>query len=317
MTFNRARLLPGLAFVLLAVVLLALFWPRSRSAHHLSARPSSHRLSLPVSPPPLSRWQTGQLEVVVLDCGQADCIVLRCPDGRVRVIDAGGSAEPLLAFLELNRDTEIATLVMTHPHADHIGGVPELLRRVPVREVLDAGAEHPYAVYLETLRLLDEKKIAYRQPRAGETLDWGRDVRVEVLHPDRIDYEDLNDVSLVLRVTAFGESLLFTGDASSGAERAMLSRAPEHLRSRVLKVGHHGSYTATSDAFLAAVSPRVAVISCGAGNPYGHPHDVVVDRLERAGVPILRTDLVGSVTVLVGADTFAVIAQKDGSPSQP
>jgi beta-lactamase superfamily II metal-dependent hydrolase len=192
-------------------------------------------------------------------------------------------------------------LVLSHRHRDHVGGLETLLESIPVDHVYDAG----YGSHKGTSGMVDAVLHHARSWPAlvarGDTLHAGPESRLIVLHPKRGDPEqghgNLNDVSLVLRVESGAHRLLFAGDAEIPAERSLLELGPL-LRAEVLKVGHHGSKTSTHPAFLAAVSPRWAVVSCGAGNRYGHPDRTTLERMQSRGAQVIRTDRHGGILML-------------------
>ena len=261
-------------------------------------------LGLPVS----SAGETApadMLRVHYLDVGQADCTLVRIPeeDGEFTLlIDAGdnGGETPLLAELFALGVTELDAAVFTHPHADHIGGGAEVLRAFPCGQVY--GPPVPSALtptgstYEDLLDVMLEKAISYTDVTAGMTLYQGENASLQVVAPQPGDaWEDLNNWSVGLRLEYGETAFLFTGDAEAVSEQNMLL-AGQPLACDVLKVGHHGSDTSTGALFLAACAPRYAVISCGAENAYGHPHQTVLDALGLLGATVYRTDENGTIT---------------------
>jgi competence protein ComEC len=244
----------------------------------------------------------GGLALHFLDVGQGDGALLRTPAGRWLVIDAGpvsgrddAGRRVVAPFLERHGARALAAILVSHAHADHMGGVPSLLRRFRVGAVIEPGSPVPDPAYGALLSTVDSAGIPWHPARAGErfTLDG---VHFAVLHP-RPDWsewgEDVNEDSLVLLVE-YGEfQALFTGDAGFPAEAALRSSAG---RVDLLKVGHHGSRGSTGGELLDSLRPLVAVISVGR-NEYGHPAPETLERLERRRVPVLRTDQDGTITV--------------------
>ena len=243
----------------------------------------------------------GELTVTYFDVGQADAILISLPDGRFIQIDGGndGDGDALVPALRERGVKTLNFVVGTHPHADHIGGLDELVEAFDVGKVYlprTAASDTPdtrtYENLLETVR---DKGLKISQAKAGTVLLDEPGLRLACVAPAADGYDDLNDYSAVLRLTYGEHSFLFTGDAGEASEGEML-QSGQDLRADVLKVGHHGSDTASTEAFLRAVKPEFAVISCGEGNSYGHPHAQAVARLQATGAQILRTDLCGTVT---------------------
>lgn len=240
-----------------------------------------------------------------MDVGQGDGIFIRTPGGKNILIDAGqDSRRGVLPFLRSRGIKTVDVLLLTHPHADHISGavspredregtVNSVLEFCAVREVLDSGKEHTLDEYKKLLEMISERGIPYRQPRAGDMLKWDPALAVKVLHPDRPDYDNINDNSIVVRL-AYGDiSFLFTGDAEEMAEERILESFRSELRTDVLKVGHHGSRSSSKPPFLDAVQPRYALISCGYENKFDHPRHETLENLEAVDAKILRTDIDG------------------------
>ncbi|MGE5561645.1 MAG: ComEC/Rec2 family competence protein [Chloroflexota bacterium] len=252
------------------------------------------------APPPATGGPTGNpsgvLEVCFIDVGQADSILVRSDDATM-LIDAGnnGDAETVVAFLKEAGVEKLDLVVGTHPHEDHIGGLDAVIRAFPVDRVCLPRATTTTRTFEDLLAAIKERGLTIDSPAADSQFTLG-DARGTFLAPRGDDYDDLNDYSLVIRLTFGRTAFLFTGDAGRDSEQEMLAAGVE-LQADVLKVGHHGSVTATSAAFLDRVSPAYAVISVGEDNDYGHPHREVVDRLVARGVSVLRTDVSGTIVV--------------------
>lgn len=265
-------------------------------------------------PPPRG---DGRLEITVLDVGQGDAIVLRSPSGRYAIVDAGGSfdarsdvGEAVVApFLWRQGVRDVDLLVLTHAHPDHVGGAPRLLRSFRVAEVWEGPAPSADRGYVELDRALRDAGASRRTVTRGVTEDWDG-VRLEVLgprapsNPPRITR---NDDSLVLRV-GFGDfRALLTGDIEAAGEE-VLDPGPMSM----LKVAHHGSRTSSSAAFLTRARPRLAVVSAGSRNPFGHPSPEALGRLRSAGVRLFRTDQDGAVAVATDGGSLRIISTRSG-----
>ena len=237
------------------------------------------------------------------DVGQGDCTLIRTKDGDV-LIDAGTEdAEQLLCLrLEQLGVTELALAVFTHPDEDHIGGADGVLSQFPAREVwLNGGSMENVAGPL-LLQAAERINSDVAVVKAGMLWSLG-ELQLTVLYPDSSLGDGGNEDSIVLRV-AFGETVaIFSGDAGAEQEQRMLKRFGEaHLDCDLYKVGHHGSNTSSSKAFLEAMTPEYAVISCGAGNSFGHPTGEVLSRLEAVGADVKRTDLLGEILFACDGD---------------
>ena len=262
------------------------------------------------------RPDAGKLRVTVLDVGQGDSICVQTAGGRTILIDGGGSNDEtqadqtdvgervLLPFLRFQGINRLDIVVLTHPHGDHVGGLPAVLREVPVGVVLD-GTRLPYPTpaYGAFLALIQQKHIPYQHAVRGMRLDLGDGAVADVLNPPAQgfpygtsgDNACVNNYSAVLRLSYGRTRFLLDGDAQMEAEASMLAAYPD-LAADVLKCGHHGAGNATGDDWLARVRPRYAAISCGAHNLFGHPHPDTLARLAAHGVQTFRTDRNGAIT---------------------
>jgi competence protein ComEC len=256
-----------------------------------------------------------------LDVGQGDGAVLRTPGGRWIVIDAGPAGERgdagrrvVAPFLERQGVRALAAIVVSHAHADHVGGVPALVGRFPVGVVIEPGGPVPDPAYIAFLGALDRDGIAWHPARSGErfTLDG---VEFTVLHPSAEWAgwgEDVNEDSVVLLVRYGDFEALLTGDAGFAAEAMLRGKA---RRVDLLKVGHHGSRGSTGEELLDSLRPLAAVISVGR-NDYGHPSAETLARLDSRRVPVLRTDRDGTVSVTTDGTTMK-ISSRQGEASYP
>jgi competence protein ComEC len=261
--------------------------------------------------PVLGRSSAQGLEIHFLDVGQGDAVALRTPRGRWILVDAGPrSAEydagerRVVPFFRAHGVTRLEALVLTHPDADHIGGVAAVMHGLQVKRVIEPGVAVGKELYLEVLAEVERRGGQWIAARSGRALRLDG-IEMRFLWPDEevvARAVDANDASAISIVT-FGEfSIVLPGDASSEVERELVERHGPALRSSVLKAGHHGSATSTSAEFLRAVAPELVVISAGRRNRYGHPAPEVVARLKEAGIEIARTDLEGTVSLRVPAD---------------
>lgn len=252
---------------------------------------------------------SGTLEVYFFDVGQGDSELIRLPGGENILIDAGTSSteDELVGELRSLGAETLDLVVATHPHADHIGGMAAVIDAFDVRQVVMprvSESDMPTTkTYENLLQSIADKGLTITPAEPGDELLSSGGAVLTVLAPNGEDYGDLNNYSVVLRLTYGEDSFLFTGDAEEASEEEMLS-LDWPLTATVLKCGHHGSETSTSPAFLDAVSPQYAVISCGVDNDYGHPDAVTLEKLEAAGAEVFRTDLQG--TILASTDGSGV-----------
>lgn len=255
------------------------------------------------------------LSIHFLDVGQGDCALIQTPDGRNVLVDAGDEAhgDEVVRYLTASGVNQIDLLVITHPHGDHIGGLPAVLENFGVSRVLDTGCPHGSQTYKAILATIQARKIDYRLARDLRKPSVCRNVTFEVLWPppeyQPAGEEELNDGSIVLRVEYGGIGVLLAGDIQNDAEGKLLAsgQVPE---SAVLKVAHHGSESGTSNELLQVVKPAYAVISVGADNSYGHPSRSVLDRLAATGAQVYRTDEQGAITIITDGKTVQVRSER-------
>jgi competence protein ComEC len=258
--------------------------------------------------------ERGSLELHFLDVGQGDAIAIRTPADRWVVVDAG-PADPrfdagerrVLPFLRARGVRRLEAMILTHPHLDHIGGAPALLRALPTGALIEPGHVTGSSPYLELLRSAEDRQVPWRAARSGRVLQLDG-VRFEILWPDAemLDVaHDANEISTIVLVRFGAFAALLTGDAYVEQERTLVRRHGSALRAQVLKAGHHGSYTSTSAELLDAVRPELVVISAGRRNRFGHPAPEVLQELSARGIAVVRTDRMGTISVVVEAGRTA------------
>lgn len=238
------------------------------------------------------------LNVFFIDVGQGDSIFIQTPSGHTALIDGGYDNGLALAFLQSLGIEAVDTLIVSHPHADHIGGLVAVLQAMPIGSIWTSGASHNTEIYEQLLDVIAEKQVPYYEVAPGDIIPLG-DLSLAVLY-GQSEAANLNDTSLVLKLEYDHVSFLFTGDAESGVERILLQIAPHELAATILKVAHHGSSDSSSLEFLTAVQPELAIYSAGRGNQYGHPHGSTLDNLQAVGAEVLGTAEQG--TILVSSD---------------
>jgi len=235
------------------------------------------------------------LKVAFLDIGQGDAIFIEAPSGMQMLIDAGQNKKVLEELTKVISydDRTIDAVLTTHPDADHIGGIPFVFERFDVDTYISTANTSETATFKHVEdSVAGEAGVVRLYAKRGMFFDLGAGVIVTVLFPDRdVSNEESNDSSIVVQVSYGDIEFMLTGDAPQSVENYLVSLGEDKLESEVLKLGHHGSKTSTSESFLEIVGPEYAVISAGRDNRYGHPHKEVVDRVEEKGIQILNTQI--------------------------
>ena len=272
-------------------------------AHSPSAAPSPSPAEAP----------TPALEVYFIDVGQGDCILLRSPNGKTMLVDAGepGNFDTIDALLKALGTDSLDVVVSTHAHSDHAGSLPDVIRAYPVGAFYwnTAAGEDRYDPAL--VSALADKGIAPIPAYATmlSTIEWDKDVTVRILSPfETARYEDMNESSTVLHIQYGITSVLLAADTGALAERLMRKALPDaYLMASVLKLGHHGSYSSTTEAFLSAVDPLLAVATCGKDNAYGHPHEEIRALLAKNEIPLVTTAEYGTIHILLDGTAVRVV----------
>lgn len=236
----------------------------------------------------------GKLKVSYIDVGQADSILVQQGD-HAMLIDAGNNDDSTIVKNYItNQDVSVLDYVIgTHPHEDHIGGLDYVINSFQIGKIYMPEVVATTKTFEDVITAINNKGMSISKPNVGETFKLG-DATCTILGPLDTDASELNTYSIVLKVDYNNNSFLFTGDAEAVNESAMINSGRD-LNVDVLKVGHHGSTSSTTQAFLNATSPSFAIICVGAGNSYGHPAASVVTRLENNGAKIFRTDVNGTI----------------------
>lgn len=240
------------------------------------------------------------LMVTFFDIGQGDAIFIEVPGGNQILID-GGPDDAILAKLgEILPfwDRTIDLAILTHPHADHLAGLLEVLKRYEVGMVIESGVNHSIAEYKEWRNLLQKKAVPVVIAKTRQKVQLSRSSYIDVFTPfegfEGESPKNIHDATVVSKLVYASTTVLLMGDAERSIEYRLLFSGID-VGADILKVGHHGSKTSTSEEFLAAVSPRMAVIQSGKKNRFGHPYQEVLERLKTVGAEILRNDLRGDI----------------------
>jgi competence protein ComEC len=267
---------------------------------------------------PIAERRVGEVELHLIDVGQGDAVALRTPRGRWILFDAGrgwrggdDGRRVVVPYLR-RRGGDVAAFVLSHPHSDHVGGAASVVRALRPASFWDGAYVAGGEGYRDALGAAARADVAWRRAHPGDSIALDG-VLVRFLAPDSAwaaSLDDANEASVVALARFGAVRFLLVGDAERGEEEWLLANARDSLAADVLKVGHHGSATSTGAPFLRAVRPRVALVSVGAGNGYGHPSPAVVGSLAAAGATVLRTDQVGSV--VVRTDGRAITLEVEG-----
>jgi beta-lactamase superfamily II metal-dependent hydrolase len=246
------------------------------------------------------------LTVHVLDVGQGDSILLEHGDDTM-LIDSGeiGKGNEVVTYIKSEGIKSLDYVVATHPHSDHIGGMSVILNDFPIGHFVDSGYAYSSKTYENMLTTIDKKNIPFETPKRGDKINFTSGVDVQVLNPGGTYFtDDINQNSVVLKVTDGKITFLLMGDAGIEAENEIMKDG-YNVDADILKVGHHGSRTASGAPFISAVSPDISVIEVGAENDYGHPHQNTLDRLHQVS-KVYRTDLDGTITVTTDGSSYSV-----------
>ena len=260
-------------------------------------------------------WESSQIDttdminVHYIDVGQGDSTLIVC-GGKTLLIDAGenGHEQQVINYLNSVGVKKLDYIVATHQHSDHIGGIPEVLENFDADNLImprlteaQTPTNSTYTAFLKAIKNSQTKVIA---SKVGAEYTLGG-ATFEILGPVTNDAEDINSMSVVFKVTYGENTFLFTGDAETDEEKEVVDTGA-NLDCDVYHAGHHGSYTSSSKEFLSAVSPEICIISCGADNDYGHPHDAALKRIKKHTQDIYRTDICGSIVITGDGSTLSV-----------
>ncbi len=260
-----------------------------------------------------SGQEQGALQVKVLDIGQGDAILIR-GGGQTVLVDTGDieTRDKLVAYIKKEGITAIDTVIITHPHADHLGGMLGVLENFKVKQIYDSGQTGTTALYRKYLSEVQKQKIPFNLVKAGDEISITNEIKLKFLAPSKpfITESAMNNNSIVAKLTYNQFSMLLTGDAEKESEKNMVKNYPKELKSTVLKAGHHGSNTSSSSGFLKAVAPEAVIISLGVNNDYHHPHPSTLKKYVDAQLKIYRTDLDGTVTITSDGKTYKILKEK-------
>ncbi|HHV27442.1 MAG TPA: MBL fold metallo-hydrolase [Tissierellia bacterium] len=262
--------------------------------------------------------ETRDLKIHYIDVGQGDSILVQLPNGETALIDGGptDSSDSVAGYLKKQEVEKIDYLIATHPHEDHIGGLPKVIKDFEIGNIYMPNKTHTTKAFENLLLAIQDKGKKFKTPVAGDMLLDKEGLNLAVLAPEEnTSGDNLNNYSIVLKLTYKDNSFLFTGDIEAETEQVMLNNNYD-LNADVLKVAHHGSKSSTTDQFIDKVNPRYAVISCGKDNQYGHPHQEVVGKLTGITSNLYRTDENGTIVIISNGETLKIDFKKSAEPKQ-
>ncbi|EHL10038.1 hypothetical protein HMPREF9629_01030 [Peptoanaerobacter stomatis] len=239
------------------------------------------------------------LQVHFIDVGQGDSTLIITPDKKTILIDAGDEqhSSRTTGYIKSQGIEKLDLVIATHPDADHIGGMDKIIKNFDIGMFSMPLVSKDTKQYKEIKKELKNKKLKNKPLYTGDGLSIGKDIKLQILSPQKNKtYSDTNEYSIVARLLYKEVSFLFMADATMENEIAIINDFDD-IRADVLKLGHHGSSTSTSDYFLGKVNPSIGVISCGKNNKYGHPHKEVMNLLKKYNIMIFRTDEQGSIVL--------------------
>ncbi len=284
--------------ILLVLALVLCGCTQAMKPQDAATAPSASGSALPPSAPNHAEGpgDSSGFTAHFIDVAQADSILLEC-DGKFMLIDGGNSSESskVVSYLLKQGVTELEVVVGTHGHGDHVGGLAGALAKFPTKQVYSGTKSYNSKAFRDFEKYAGQQGLTLEIPEPGLSFPLGA-ATVTVLGPVKTGYEDPNNTSIVLMVQYGENRFLFTGDMEREGETDLLDSGAD-VKADVLKIGHHGSNSSTTYRFLREVDPQYAVIMCGKGNTYGHPHEAVLSRLKDAGVPAYRTDELGTIRI--------------------
>ena len=248
-----------------------------------------------------------QLIIHFIDVGQADSILIQLPNRETVLIDGGNRADADLvtSYIKEQNINKINYIIATHPHEDHIGGLPEVIKEFDIGNIYMPNKTANTKIFKTLLDEIKKKNLKVKLARGGESIINTKDIKFNIIAPNSKEYDETNEYSIVNKLIYKNTSFLFTGDAEKDSENEMV-KLKYDLSADLLKVGHHGGVTSTNDFFLEKVNPKYAVISVGKDNRYGHPHEDTIKRLNARKIQIYRTDELGIIKVISDGENIVV-----------
>lgn len=236
-----------------------------------------------------------KLLIHYIDVGEGDCILIQV-NNKNMLIDCGSKDSGSYTYLKKHNIKKLDYMILTHPHEDHIGNAPCIINNFKINAIYAPKVFSSSDAFKDLLLSIKKNNLKITEAHACKHIYLGNDINCFILAPNNNSYEKTNNYSIVLKITYGNTSFLFTGDAESLSEEEMIHKG-YNLKSDVLKIGHHGSNSSTTSPFLNEVAPKIAIISCGKGNSYNHPHKDTLIKLKNNNVLFYRTDLNGTIVL--------------------
>lgn len=256
----------------------------------------------------INNYQDQSLTVHYLDVGQGDSILIELPNKELMLIDGAEAKESdkIINYIKKEEYSKIDYVIATHPHADHIGGLANIIGSFEIESVYMPKAVSTSKTYENLLKTIANKGLKVKSAKAGVKIIDEENYKVEMIAPNKDSYKNLNNYSVVLKITYGNRELLFMGDAEEESEKEITA----DVKSDVIKIGHHGSNTSSSIDFVRRVNPEYAIISVGENNKYNHPNLEIINRWQSLGATIFRTDINGTIIVTTDGKELQITSEK-------
>lgn len=253
----------------------------------------------------------GILEISYLDVGQGDSAYIRVNDFDI-LIDAGprSDSDKLMEQLKEKNIDDFEIVIATHPHEDHIGGMTKVFDEYDVESFYMPKSTSTTKTFENMINAVKNEGLKVQVIKEGMSFDLGDGAKLEVYSPIQDSYDNLNNYSPIMKLIYGNNSFIFTGDAEKEVEEEVLEKYSNNLKADVIKFGHHGSSTSSSEAFIEAISPKYGIISCGVDNSYGHPHREVLEVINKMNIKTYRTDKQGEITITSDGSNIDIKTEK-------
>ena len=257
---------------------------------------------------PVSKIDNPDISSHYIDVGQGDSIFIELPNHECMLIDAGekDAGRIVVSYIRQLGYDKIDYLVGTHPHSDHIGGMKEVVNNFDIGTIYMPKVTANTSTYINLLKAIENKGLKIKTAKAGVSIIDNEDYKIDIIAPNKDSYDDLNNYSAVIKLTYKDISYLYMGDA----EKIVEDEIKSDVKADVIKVGHHGSSSSSSLAFIKKVNPSVAVIQVGLGNSYGHPKEIILERYQKLGTKVYRNDYDGNIVVSTDGKDISVAKEK-------